>query len=84
VRDGTVVAAHYQGFRSYALGKSKGCKPHDLAVADLCHKCHALFDNYDDSLIADPCMRKIDHSERFLFYILLTLVRRMQQEVLHD
>ena len=43
VRDGTVVAAHYTGLRANLRARA-GHKPHDLCVADLCHKCHYQFD----------------------------------------
>lgn len=46
VSDDTIVAAHYQGLRSHQYGKGKGQKPHDILVADLCHKCHHAFDSY--------------------------------------
>ena len=42
--DGTVVAAHYSGPNSYALGKGKGIKPSDMAIAYLCASCHAAVD----------------------------------------
>jgi len=82
VNDGTVVAAHYQGIRADAFGKGKGIKPHDLCIADLCAKCHQKFDTYAASYVDDPYMRKIDLSERFLFCIMQTLVRRVKQGIL--
>jgi hypothetical protein len=81
-RDGTVVAAHYQGMRGHIFGKGKGIKPHDLCIADLCAKCHSAFDKSDVSLVKDPYMRKIDHSELFLFCVMQTLIRRVRQDVL--
>jgi hypothetical protein len=84
VRDGTVVAAHYTGLRQIALGKGKGHKCHDIAVADLCSKCHTAFDKleagfqqYDD--VTHPYIKKIDNSEEFLFRVLLTIIRRLEQ-----
>ena len=38
-QDGTVVAAHYQGFGSNRLGKGRGQKPDDTATAELCSWC---------------------------------------------
>jgi hypothetical protein len=88
-RDGTVVAAHYQGMRSHLLGKGTGHKPHDICVADLCHKCHRAFDLYqisplDESIssVGDPYAKKIDVSEQFLFNIMKTILRRIDQGIL--
>ena len=77
--DGTVVAAHYNGIRSYRFGRGTGHKPHDLCVADLCHKCHYRFDvGFDGS----SHEKKVDKSEQFLFLIIQTLIRRIDQGVI--
>lgn len=77
--DGTVVAAHYTGLRSQALGKGTGHKPHDICVADLCFKCHSHFDvNFDGSTLE----KRIDKSEQFLYLIMQTLLRRIDQGVI--
>ena len=81
-KDGTVVAAHYQGFRSHYLGKGKGTKVSDLYVADLCSKCHEKFDRHQVSEFEDSWMRKIDQSEQFLYCVLRTLERRVKQGIL--
>ncbi len=78
------VAAHYQGYRSQSFGKGMGIKPHDLCIADLCMNCHKLFDSYQGGFAADKFERKIELSERFLYYIMLTLIRRFEQGILHD
>ena len=87
--DGTTVAAHYTGMRSQLFGKGRGTKPHDLCVADLCYKCHNAFDlgmkkPLDTSIsdIGDPYAKKIDLSEQFLFCILKTLIRRVEQGII--
>lgn len=82
VRDGTVVAAHYQGMRSTLYGKGKSIKPSDLMIADLCGRCHSLFDSHEASSLSDRYLRKIDQSEKFLHCIMLTLERRIQQGIL--
>lgn len=84
VRDGTVVAAHYQGMRSHMLGKGKGIKAHDLCIADLCVKCHTAFDtgSVDTYCGESPFAKKIDQSEQFLFLIIKTLLRRVEQGIL--
>jgi len=78
-RDGTVVAAHYTGLRSSLLGKGTGHKPHDLCVADLCHKCHYAFDVAGGGSTFE---KKIDKSEQFLFNIIKTMIRRVDQGVI--
>ena len=81
-RDETVVAAHYQGIRSYEFGKGTGKKPHDLLVADLCHKCHQAFDNYMGSSYENRQYRRIDNSEQFLTNIIRTIIRRIDQGII--
>jgi hypothetical protein len=44
--DGTVVAAHYSGLYSSALGKGMGQKAWDVCAAHLCHRCHTDLDGY--------------------------------------
>lgn len=80
--DGTVVAAYYQGLRSQAFGKVTGIKPHDVLVADLCARCHRKFDNYMTSPFEEKYMRGIDHSEQFMFAVLMTMIRRIKQGVI--
>jgi hypothetical protein len=83
VRDGTVVAAHYTGLRAHSFGKGTGHKVHDLCVADLCSKCHEAFDRHDKKSTAKtPYDQKIDLSEQFLYLIIKTLMRRIDQEVI--
>jgi hypothetical protein len=82
IRDGTIVPAHYEGIRAMTFGKGKSIKPHDLVTADLCMRCHALFDGKKASHFKDPYLRKIDASEQFMFCVLQTLIRRVKQGVL--
>ena len=77
--DGTVVAAHYTGMRSHRFGKGTGHKPHDLCIADLCHKCHHAFDVAFDGSTFE---KKVDLSEQFLFLIIQTLLRRVAQDII--
>ena len=81
-RDETVVAAHYQGIRSNEFGKGMGKKPQDLLVADLCHKCHRAFDNYEGSSYENRQYRRIDNSEQFLTNIMRTLLRLVEQGII--
>ena len=80
-QDDTVVAAHYQGLRSHTYGKGKGQKPHDILVADLCHRCHSAFDQYESG-DGDDFQRKIDRSEQFQHAILMTIIRRIREGVI--
>jgi hypothetical protein len=71
-KDGTVVPAHYTGFRQHRFGKGRSIKCHDLFVAFLCKRCHDLFDSVEVSAFPDRNMRKIDQSEQFMFWIMKT------------
>ncbi len=79
VQDGTIVAAHYQGFRSSSLGKGIGIKPHNLFIAHLCRRCHEEQDGYKNSHFDDPWMKKIEGSETALYYIVKTWERLFNQ-----
>lgn len=46
VNDGTVVRAHYSGYRSSDLGKGGAQKADDHCGADLCLDCHTAMDAY--------------------------------------
>ena len=83
-RDGTVVAAHYTGLRSYSFGKGRGIKPHDLCIADLCASCHNKFDTNHSSLsdMKGEFPKRVDRSEQFLFCVIQTLIRRIDQGIL--
>ena len=85
VNDGTVVSAHYTGMRGYSFGKGVATKASDLCVADLCMKCHAAFDQYTmvtDSTSSSDFQKKIDLSEQFMFAILNTLHRRIEDKII--
>tara|TARA_Y100000114_G_C11754264_1_gene326017 strand:+ start:113 stop:448 length:336 start_codon:yes stop_codon:yes gene_type:complete len=81
VRDETVVSAHYQGLRAHSYGKGKGQKPHDILVADLCHRCHSKFDNYQMGS-GEGINKQIDQSEQFQHLILMTIIRRINEGVI--
>lgn len=82
VRDGTVVAAHITGLRAQQFGKGRGIKPHDLCVADLCMRCHSMFDQYSSSQYDDHVMAQIDQSEQFMYCVLKTIIRRVNDGVI--
>lgn len=66
--DGTIVAAHYQGFRQHELGKGAGIKPTDTATAFLCHDCHDMVDGRSGVFTGSIT----DSSEEFLLAIVKT------------
>jgi hypothetical protein len=68
VEDGTIVPAHYSGFRKHTYGSGTGLKVDDRLTADLCRKCH----EYMDGVRTDD----IQHSEEFLHLIILTMLSR--------
>jgi hypothetical protein len=70
-------AAHFDDRWNCLDGE--GRKPEDIFVADLCSKCHKSFDNYEVSDAESRTFRRIDHSEQFQHYILVTIKRRIQQ-----
>ena len=67
-RDGTVVAAHYFGYRRHSLGGGMGHKVSDIATAHLCGACHQRMDSYADG-------NTTERSEEFLYAIIRTLDR---------
>lgn len=69
--DGTIVAAHYQGYRQHELGKGTGIKPTDSATAFLCSECHDQVDGRDNHY-GMMSLNPIVPSEEFLFAILKT------------
>ena len=71
--NGTVVRCHYSGMRQHQYGKGRGIKGHDLIAADLCNKCHAKYDQYKVGSGDTQYQKDIDHSERFLHCVVLTL-----------
>ncbi len=50
-----------------------------MVVADLCHKCHYAFDVGGGGATFE---KKIDRSEQFLFNVIKTLMRRVDQGVI--
>jgi len=69
-KDGTVVAAHYQGIGAHLLGKGRGQKVADYATVPLCATCHKQFDEYEDG-------NKAEVSLMFALLILQSLDKRV-------
>lgn len=75
------MPCHYTGPRQIHYGKGTGIKCSDLMIADLCLQCHEHFDQYRTMKSADEQsyeFKKMDHSEQFLHYVLMTIHRRLE------
>lgn len=75
-----VCLRHYNGFRAHRLGKGRGIKCHDMAGAEFCNECDADFSeaNYHKW---DGGSKSIERSEEFLFWCLMTNIRRAANEM---
>lgn len=71
-------ACHYNGLRQIAFGKGTGIKCHDIATADLCKRCDDWFTEGSTKGFDS----KIDRSEQFLFYVVMTNIRRFEDNTL--
>lgn len=69
------MLCHYTGARRLSLGGGYGIKVADIAGAHMCGSCH----EYMDRLSRDKAM-KWEHSEEFLYYVVLTVIRLIEQE----
>jgi hypothetical protein len=76
-REGETRACHYCGYYAHRLGKGRGVKCHDLAVADFCQGCDDLFSeaNYP---AWEGGSKNAERTAEFLFFILLTIIRRAE------
>lgn len=72
-----VVGCHYTGLRRLAYGGGFGIKVHDFLTADLCQACHKHMDTLSRSKLM-----KVEHSEEFQHYVLLTVERRFMQGII--
>lgn len=72
-----VCGCHYTGMRRLAYGGGYGIKVHDFLTADLCQECHRHMDTLSRSKLM-----KVEHSEEFQHYVILTLERRFLQGII--
>ena len=77
---GTTCGRHYNGLRQHQYGKGRGIKCHPFLVADLCAACDALFQ--EGSAAKDDLAARIEYSEEFQHWCLMTLIRREQRDSL--
>lgn len=73
--DGTVCGRHYNGIRQHMLGKGRGIKCHDFAIAQLCNACDAALTEG----AASGYSAQLAHSEEFLFLCVATLIERERE-----
>lgn len=70
-----VVLCHYTGVRRLSLGGGYGIKVADIAGAHMCGSCHEHMDR-----LSRNKAKKWEHSEEFLYYVVLTVIRLVEQE----
>lgn len=70
----TVVLAHYFGVRRHDYGGGMGRKGSDLIAAHLCGRHHLEMDQ-----LSRDKSQKWEHSEQFLHYVALTILRLHEQ-----
>lgn len=71
-------ACHYSGPRQHAFGKGRGRKCSDVASAEFCHKCDQVFSEGSTAEFDD----KWERSEQFMYWIMMTNIRRIERGVL--
>ena len=80
ISDGTVCGRHYNGQRQHQYGKGRGIKCHPFAVADLCSRCDAEFQ--EGSVPKGDFAARADYSEHFLHLCMLSMIRRAESGVI--
>lgn len=76
-KDGTVCGRHYNGAYQHRLGKGRGLKCHPFAIADFCNACDAEFQ--EGAIPKSRALARIEKSEEFLAFCLLSTIRREQE-----
>lgn len=71
-------ACHYCGPRQYSYGKGRSIKCNDLATAEFCQKCDQAFSEGKMEGFTD----KWDKSEQWMYYIMMTNIRRVERGVI--
>lgn len=78
-QDGTVCGRHLNGLRQHSLGKGRSVKCHPFAVADFCNACDLEF--CEGSVPKADWAAYVEKSEEFLYFCLLTIIRRAEMGV---
>lgn len=76
-----VVGCHYTGARRLAYHGGMSQKVHDLIMAHLCQACHTELDVLYRAAGEDK-VKRWEHSEEFLHWIAITLIRLLERGVL--
>lgn len=71
-------ACHYNGIRQHHFGKGRGIKANDFMTAEFCYKCDMDFTEGSTADFVD----KTDRSEQFLFWIAMTNLRRIENNII--
>ena len=71
--DGETRACHYNGVRQLAFGKGRGIKCADEATAEFCHKCDQ---DFTEGSTSELWANKWERSEEFMYWIIMTSIRR--------
>ena len=77
---GTTCARHYNGIRQHHYGKGRGIKGHPFMVADFCIDCDSDFQ--EGSVPKDDIVRRIEYSEDFQHWCILSLIRRQERGII--
>ena len=77
---GRTCGRHYNGIRQHKYGKGRSRKCHPLLVADLCDECDKLFQ--EGSVPKIDIEKRIDYSEEFQHWCLLSSIRRFERGIL--
>ena len=75
-----VYGRHYNGLRQHRLGKGRGIKCHGMAVADFCAVCDKAFQ--EGSTRKDDLVARTNYSEEFLFWCMMSQIRRIDNGVI--
>jgi hypothetical protein len=81
--DASVSPRSYTGIREADFGTqdANDCT-NNLAMADLCETCHQELLDGSGCFEADPIKKRIAMSERFMYCVMMTLLRRVGQNAL--
>ena len=71
---GETRRCHYNGLRQHMLGKGRGIKCNDLAVAEFCHDCDQRYSEASYNAW-EGGSKSVERSEELLYFIIMTIIR---------
>ena len=78
----SAYSCHYNGPRQHDFGKGRSKKGHDIGTAEFCHDCDNVFSEGSYSPVNHPVhvawISKWDRSEMFMYWIMMTNIRRFK------